>query len=1075
MDWTMARKYERVYQIDLECDSVTLVSAQPPAEARGVAAFFTDRIETCVAEPDRKALLDLLEPGRLGECLADADAWEAEYIRTDGETPRRERCELDVTGRDAGGAPVGLCLCLRALGSAHGDRVATLEAVCRSVLTGHYEEIWLVDSHTGDVDPLQESREALPGGLFRQGRGSYDECVREMIESRAFEQQDREQLATLLLARLEPELRAAGSQTVRCRLKGDDGAAVWKQIECAFFLPGDARILLLVADVQQEEDVKSQLREAAEAAQSANRAKSAFLANMSHEIRTPMNAIVGISEMLLRRELAPDILNSISTIQNSGASLLGIINDILDFSKIETGKFEIIDVEYMLPSLLMDLSNVISVRLASKPVYFMMDIDPKLPNHFIGDDIRMKQILLNLIGNAVKFTHEGSIELKVRGKALEDGKFELSFDVADTGIGIKPEDLDKLFHTFSQVDTRKNRATTGSGLGLVISRNLARLMGGDLTVRSTYGKGSVFSVKVIQQVPRYVPLGEVRDKRVRVLICEQNESIVRSLSGALEHLELPYDICREIDRVRDYPGMSHVLVRRRIFEKIQEKLEFMFEKSNILLILDNDEQAESAFMEYQQLQLPLITLQLINALNGEEIVSSVRKKSFDRSEIVPLTFAHVLVVDDNTTNLQVAQGLMLPYKMHIDTTTSGFKAIEMVKKTRYDAIFMDHMMPEMDGIETARFIRGMEGDYFKHVPIIALTANAMSDARDLFLEAGMDDFVAKPIEMRELHRVIKKYIQSRAPEGYLQAARSAAQAEAEAEAEKAAKAPAGKAPAAPTVPAAKAPAPALISAAPLAEGAMGALLQQNNLLLEQNMRLLNALLGGAAPAPTETATPAATATPAPQADDAPAPAVPAAEEAPEAEPEAIPGVDMRKSIESYGGSVEVYHNILKTYSADIREKEGTLRQLVQDHDIQNFTIQVHAVKSASRSVGAFDLGESAYKLEMAGKAGDWDTIARDYPAFDGALHEMVEHVGEYVRKNLGGGDADREYAEALDEELVKGLKEACEQMNYLDAESILSQLRQKRYPPELEEKLDKLQECCRTYDYDLLDTLALKL
>ena len=226
----------------------------------------------------------------------------------------------------------------------------------------------------------------------------------------------------------------------------------------------------------------------------------------------------------------------------------------------------------------------------------------------MGDDIRLKQILMNLLGNAVKFTHEGQIELKVRGHSLEEDRFELTFEVKDTGIGIKEEDLSKLFHTFSQVDTRKNRATTGSGLGLVISRNLARLMGGDLNVESVYGQGSVFTVKVIQRVPRYVPLGEVRDKNVRILICEQNEGILRGLSHTMEQLGLPYEVCREIDRVRDYPGMSHVLVRKRIFEKIQEKLEFMFDKSNILLILDNDELAEGTLMDYQQLQLPLITL-----------------------------------------------------------------------------------------------------------------------------------------------------------------------------------------------------------------------------------------------------------------------------------------------------------------------------------------------------------------------------------------------------------------------------------------------------------------------------------
>ena len=612
MKWNINQKYERVYYIDIAEDRAECWSEQGIEQIENASVRIGERIDAYVAEEDRAALKALLAPEHRDALLAASDGWEAEYAGLQDGVCRRMRCELDVTCRDGERRPTALCLCLRDLDGVAcrrpQSREALLEAVSRAVVAAHYEETALVELPGGKIRPLLDREGGSREGLFVSGGQPYDECVRRMIEEMAWDQEDREQLAMLVLGRLEPLLRQQGRHVIRCRLKNDAGAFTWKQIECGLFPAADNFLMLLVSDVQQEEDVKATLREAAEAAQAASKAKSAFLANMSHEIRTPMNAIVGISEVLLRKELPKDILSSISTIQNSGTSLLGIINDILDFSKIETGKFEIVDVEYMLPSLLMDLSNVISVRLASKPVHFMMDIDPTLPNHFVGDDIRLKQILMNLLGNAVKFTHEGQIELKVRGHSLEEDRFELTFEVKDTGIGIKEEDLSKLFHTFSQVDTRKNRATTGSGLGLVISRNLARLMGGDLNVESVYGQGSVFTVKVIQRVPRYVPLGEVRDKNVRILICEQNEGILRGLSHTMEQLGLPYEVCREIDRVRDYPGMSHVLVRKRIFEKIQEKLEFMFDKSNILLILDNDELAEGTLMDYQQLQLPLITL-----------------------------------------------------------------------------------------------------------------------------------------------------------------------------------------------------------------------------------------------------------------------------------------------------------------------------------------------------------------------------------------------------------------------------------------------------------------------------------
>ena len=925
---------------------------------------------------------------------------------------------------------------------------------CRNVIRKHFEECGIFDISAGHMTALApDSGEA---GLFLNTCAeNYEAGMRSLMETSACDDADREALSELLPENLLPKLEENEQVTIRCRLRDSEGNARWKRVECSFFDEEEKQILFLSTDIQTEEDVKQQLLDAVAEAEAASRAKSAFLANMSHEIRTPMNAIVGISEVLLRKELPQDVLESLSTIQNSGSSLLGIINDILDFSKIETGKFEITDVEYMLPSLLMDISNVISVRLASKPVYFMMDIDPKLPNHFIGDDIRLKQILMNLLGNAVKFTHEGYIDLKVRGKVLEGDQCDLCFEVKDSGIGIREEDIGKLFATFSQVDTRKNRTTTGSGLGLAISRNLARLMGGDLTVSSVYGHGSTFTVHVRQRVPRYAPLGEVKEKEnIRLLIVEQNESLIHGLRAAAENLGLSYEICREIDKIRAYTGMTHVLIRRKSFAPVQEKIDFMFHRSNILLVLDNDELPDSAYMAYKQLQLPLITLQLINALNGEEIVSSIKKKSFDRSQIIPLTFAHILVVDDNTTNLQVAQGLMAPYRMKIDVSTSGFEAIEMVKKNHYDAIFMDHMMPEMDGIEAARYIRKIEGNYYKNVPIIALTANAMSDARDQFLQAGMNDFVAKPIEMRELHRVIKKYIQSRAPKGYLEQVRkeqNAPQQKLETP-EKSTPAPVSE--------------PAFSQKLSLSGNtALEQLLSQNNALLEQNMLLLKALVGSPAVQPEELA---------PSEEPASAPAdETSAESAPTELRDFIHGVDMHRSLETYGGSVEIYHNILKTYYSDIREKEETLPGLFEKRDTENFTIQVHALKSASRSVGAYDLGEDAYTLEMAGKAGDWKTIEERFPALQTALHRMVEDVGRYVKKYLTAeSDNSGEFCESFDAECIKELKSACEQMDYLHAEGVLKQLRENRYPEELDSKLNEMCECCGNFDYSRLETLV---
>ena len=949
------------------------------------------------------------------------------------------RVTLEIIEKDAAGKPTIVLGIVENTDELHKARTeaAIMEEVCEFAVTNHYEEANLIDVQKNHVRSLLKTPKGIDVGFHHECEEDYDAGIHHLIRRHCVREEDRELMGSLLLENLVPILKEKGTHSIRCLMTDNRGLETWKQVECIFFKENDSHIIMLTTSVDEEEAIKQKLREAAEEAQEANHAKSAFLANMSHEIRTPMNAIVGISEILLGKPLPADVLVDINTIQNSGSSLLAIINDILDFSKIETGKFEITEVEYMLPSLFMDVSNVISVRLSGRPVLFMMDIDPALPSHAVGDDIRIKQILMNLIGNSVKFTHEGFIELRAEGHFLDDINYEMTFEVRDSGIGIKKEDFGKLFETFSQVDTRKNRAINGSGLGLSISKNLAVMMGGDLTMESEYGRGSVFTVRIKQKVPRYERIGEVHRRNVRMLIFEQNEMIIHSLTRTMEKLSLQYEICRESDKIRQYKGMTHVLIRRKNFVELKEKLEFMFDHANIYLVLENDEHAEGHYMNYKQLQLPLLSMQLINALNGEAIISSVKRKTFDRSQIVPLTFAHILLVDDNTTNLQVAQGLMSPYKMKIDAVTSGFKAIELLKTIRYDAIFMDHMMPDMDGIEATRYIRNMPGDYYKTVPIIALTANAMSGAREMFIENGMDDFVAKPIEMTELNRVLKRYVQSRAPEGYMEKMRESQAAQKGGKEEE-----------------------ALPVSLPESadKGTLRLLLEQNNALLSQNMLLLKHVLKE--PAEEKGGLPEDESLPEPETEEH------------ESLREAIPGVDMQKSVETYGGSVAIYHNILKTYYYDIVQREPAIKELYDKRDIHNFTIYVHAIKSASRGAGANDLGEMAALLEEAGKQGDWDTIRQQFPSFMEDFHNMVENVGYYVRKYLISEKKEaQESREAFPEEIVERLKKASEDMDYMQVEELLKELNAYSYRAELEEKLQNMEAYCSSFEYDKLDNI----
>jgi HPt (histidine-containing phosphotransfer) domain-containing protein len=368
----------------------------------------------------------------------------------------------------------------------------------------------------------------------------------------------------------------------------------------------------------------------------------------------------------------------------------------------------------------------------------------------------------------------------------------------------------------------------------------------------------------------------------------------------------------------------------------------------------------------------------------------------------------------------------------------------------------------------------------------------MSDARDLFLEAGMNDFVAKPIEMRELHRVIKKYIQSKAPEGYLEKTRKTMAVEqagqaVEPESKKADETAQEKAPIA-----------SAVFSTDIDTGVMTELLRQNGMLLHQNLKLIEAVFTGNAPrtsgdlfetvfrgplsdgveaaASQKTAGGAKAAASQQTTGGAEAPDTGQMSGNVEAADPVIPGVDVKKCVETYGGSLDIYHNILQTYFSDMKEKETVLPALVEQRDTENFTIQVHAVKSASRGAGAFDLGEEAWELEQAGKAGDWDRILDRFSLFQEHLHEIVQNVGTYIREHLGKktGEA-AEQEECFDPALVERLKAAVEEMDYLEAESALKQLREKTYPDALEEKLEQLLECCRMFDYEQLDALVMKI
>lgn len=400
------------------------------------------------------------------------------------------------------------------------------------------------------------------------------------------------------------------------------------------------------------------------------------------------------------------------------------------------------------------------MKIGDKPIEFIVDMDPTLPKYVIGDMIRVKQVLLNIIGNATKFTSSGYIKFGIHTEYV-DGKLLFTMPIEDTGIGIEKKDLERLFVSFNQVDTHKNHSLEGTGLGLVISKRLCEMMGGDITVASSYGKGSTFTIRIKQTSSNAERILHIsKPNSFKILLMAESDILREHFSSCMDNMKLSYDACADYDtliqklRLTKY---THVLVGLKAYKQLLKDEEDL-SAANFVVLLNLKEQTQMDHYK-QSIITSLFTMQLAGVLSNRVDHPYLLKRSgIDVLAIQPMPFVDVLIVDDNEVNLQVAKGLMTPYHMRVDCALSGQKAIDLIERKNYDLVFMDHMMPEMDGVEAVGLIRALPDKDKKDITIVALTANATPDAKDLFMEAGFNDFLSKPIETVKLNAILKKWL-----------------------------------------------------------------------------------------------------------------------------------------------------------------------------------------------------------------------------------------------------------------------------------------------------------------------------
>ena len=537
-------------------------------------------------------------------------------------------------------------------------------------------------------------------------------------------------------------------------------------------------------DIENHQQLIQELTQARDQAQAGSKLKSEFVANMSHEIRTPMNGILGMVEILLRTELSPSAREYALLLREAGKSLLSILNDILDFSKIEAGRLEVSNCEFDPTSLVEGVGEILSPHADSKNILLSTFIDPRIPPIVTGDPLRLRQILLNLGGNALKFTNKGSVTIRADFLSHTDDKVSIRFTVVDTGIGIPESSIDRLFEPFVQVDGSISRRYGGTGLGLSISKRLIDMLGGNIEVASSVNVGSTFSFTIALQATKRCSTAQITNSfhidaaQSTVIIVDDDAQLKDCITKYCDCFGFKAESCCTaseaitcIEKARKDRGTITIIVDGARHSQLALDLferEFYGQENqsqSIILLTTKDLRVETEALLPKDLAKTLTRPVRRNALkyylsapNPHEIqggeplhTGSPNKKQTHTRKL------RALVADDNKLNQQVAKILLQGLNLEVEVVENGMEAVATFDSGMFDIVFLDCQMPELDGYAAARIIKKLQEQRETHVPIIAMTANALEGSREDCLAAGMNDYLAKPIEPAELERILRAW------------------------------------------------------------------------------------------------------------------------------------------------------------------------------------------------------------------------------------------------------------------------------------------------------------------------------